>query len=153
MSLQVGFQGTLCSCGELLDLCWFVTWNLYPTESCCVAIISLTWDYWLYYNVHFVLCTARVLIRLLFMLPLGKVIYVGLFLTSMPIGKQNVLSLIIYWIILMQNKLLAQIKHSFKRMSCPLYLLYLCWCIVFKLREHQTRRFYPWLVMQSSFCS
>lgn len=30
------------------------------------------------------------------MLPLGKVIYVGLFLTSMPIGKQNVLSLIIY---------------------------------------------------------
>lgn len=143
MSLQAGLQGTLCSCGELLYPCWFVTWNLYPTESGCVAIISLTWDYWLYYNVHFVLCTARVLIRLLFMLPLGKVIYVGLFPASMPIGKQNVLSLIIYWIILMQNKLLAQIKRSFKRMSCPFYLPNLCWCIVFRLRKHQTEKVSP----------
>lgn len=43
----------------------------------------------------------------------------------------------------MQKKLLAQIEHSFKRTFCPFYLLYLCWCIVFTLRKHQTKKVSP----------
>lgn len=134
-------QGTGSSCGELLHLCWLVTWNLYPTESYCVAIVSLPWNYWLYLNVHFVLSTARVVIRLLFMLPLGKVIYVGPIPTSVPVWKAECFIFNYLLKIFIQNKLLTEVKYLFIRASSFLYLLdYTCYfgAITFNLRKHPT---------------
>jgi len=75
---------------------------------------------------------------LLFMLPLGKVMYVRLFPTSVPVWKAGCFIFNYLLKIFLQKKLLTELKYFLGETFCPFYLLHLFWCIIFKLRKHQT---------------